>query len=73
MTRAPWSAARTSPTPVWRSTTSSTSASISRRWCSRCGEWYEDVWANAAPFDLAGIYEARYLPHTPYLIYLRML
>ena len=35
--------------------------------------WYEDVWANSAAYDLASIYEARYLPHTPYLIYLRML
>ena len=36
-------------------------------------EWFEDVWQNSATFDLARIYEARYLPHTPYLIYLRML
>jgi len=36
-------------------------------------EWYEDVWENSTAYDLASIYEARYLPHTPYLIYLRML
>jgi len=36
-------------------------------------EWYEDVWEHASEFDLAGIFEARYLPHSPYLIYLRML
>ena len=35
--------------------------------------WFEDVWQHAAEFDLASIYEARYLPHSPYLIYLRML
>ncbi|MBI4541102.1 MAG: helicase [Gemmatimonadetes bacterium] len=36
-------------------------------------DWFEEQWADAEPFDLAAIYEARYLPHNPYLIYLRML
>jgi hypothetical protein len=35
--------------------------------------WFEDVWEHSAEFDLASIFEARYLPHSPYLIYLRML
>jgi len=36
-------------------------------------QWFEEVWEHSTPFDLAGLYEARYLPHSPYLIYLRML
>ncbi|MEX0755625.1 MAG: helicase-related protein [Actinomycetota bacterium] len=36
-------------------------------------EWFEGLWARAAPFDLAAIYEERFLAHNPYLIYLRML
>jgi hypothetical protein len=36
-------------------------------------EWFEDLWSAATPFDLAAIYEARYEPHNPYLIYIRML
>lgn len=36
-------------------------------------EWFEDVWEHSAAFDLASVYAARYLPHSPYLIYLRML
>nr|MBA2438995.1 helicase [Acidimicrobiia bacterium] len=36
-------------------------------------EWFDEMWGLAAPFDLAALYEARFLPHSPYLIYLRML
>lgn len=36
-------------------------------------EWLDGLWAESDPFDLAAIYEDRYLPHSPYLIYLRML
>lgn len=36
-------------------------------------EWFESLWQEAEPFDLAAIYEARYEPHDPHLIYLRML
>jgi hypothetical protein len=36
-------------------------------------EWFESLWERSVPFDLAGIYDARYQPHNPYLIYLRML
>lgn len=36
-------------------------------------EWYEQLWAEAEPFDLAAVYEQRYEEHSPYLIYLRML
>ncbi|MDZ7788115.1 MAG: helicase-related protein [Halofilum sp. (in: g-proteobacteria)] len=35
--------------------------------------WYEELWAEAEPFDLAAVYEQRYEAHAPYLIYLRML
>lgn len=35
--------------------------------------WFEEQWDDAEPFDLADIYKARYRPHSPYLIYLRML
>ncbi len=36
-------------------------------------DWFEDLWVQAEPFDLAGLYSARYEPHSPYLVYLRML
>lgn len=35
--------------------------------------WFEELWAEAEPYDLAALYEARFEPHSPYLIYLRML
>ncbi|MGQ0814059.1 MAG: helicase-related protein [Gemmatimonadota bacterium] len=36
-------------------------------------EWFERFWHDAAPFDLAALYEARYEEYSPYLIYLRVL
>lgn len=36
-------------------------------------DWFERLWEDAVPFDLAGLYEAKYEPHSPYLIYLKML
>jgi hypothetical protein len=36
-------------------------------------EWFEELWADAEPFDLAGFYEERWLPHSPWSIFLRML
>ena len=36
-------------------------------------KWFGDLWGEAEPFDLAALYEARFEPHSPYLIYLRML
>ncbi|MCX7600220.1 MAG: helicase-related protein [Armatimonadetes bacterium] len=35
--------------------------------------WFEELWAEAEPFDLAEVYEARFEPYAPYLIYLRVL
>ena len=37
------------------------------------GEWFDELWAEAVEYDLAGLFEARFEPHSPYLIYLRML
>lgn len=36
-------------------------------------EWFDSLWAEAAPYDLASLYQARYEPYDPYLIYLRVL
>ena len=36
-------------------------------------EWFEELWEEAVDYDLAGLFEARFEPHSPYLIYLRML
>lgn len=36
-------------------------------------KWFETLWEESADFDLAAVYEARFEPHSPYLIYLRML
>lgn len=35
--------------------------------------WFEDLWDAAEPYDLAEIYEERFEPYSPYLIYLRVL
>lgn len=35
--------------------------------------WFEDLWAEAAPYDLAALYAPRFAEHAPYLIYLRVL
>ena len=36
-------------------------------------EWFDDLWQRGAPYDLASLYEARFEPHPPYIVYLRML
>lgn len=36
-------------------------------------DWFKDLWAESEPFDLAGLYEERFEPYDPYLIYLRVL
>lgn len=35
--------------------------------------WFDDLWAQAEPFDLAAIYRARETDYDPHTIYLRML
>jgi len=36
-------------------------------------EWFEEFWAKSEPFDLAGMYSTRWEPHSPWLIFMRML
>jgi superfamily II DNA or RNA helicase len=36
-------------------------------------DWFDDLWSESEPFDLAGLYEERFEPYDPYLIYLRVL
>jgi len=36
-------------------------------------QWFDDLWEEAQPFDLAAIYAQRYEEYLPYLIYLRVL
>lgn len=36
-------------------------------------EWFDEQWQAAEHFDLAAVYDTRFLEHTPWLIYLRML
>ncbi|NOH12262.1 MAG: helicase [Chloroflexi bacterium] len=36
-------------------------------------DWFDDLWEEAAPYDLAAVYEARLVEHTPYTIFLRVL
>jgi hypothetical protein len=36
-------------------------------------QWFDDLWDEAQPFDLAAIYAARYRQYDPYPIYLRVL
>jgi hypothetical protein len=35
--------------------------------------WFDDLWADAEPFDLAGLFRGRESEYDPYTIYLRML
>ena len=35
--------------------------------------WFEDLWVESDAYDLAEIYQSRFLPYDPYLIYLRVL
>jgi superfamily II DNA or RNA helicase len=39
----------------------------------RVHEWFDDLWAESEPYDLAELYDARFEPYDPYLIYLRVL
>ena len=36
-------------------------------------DWFEELWVEAAGYDLAGVFAPRLEPHAPYLIFLRML
>ena len=36
-------------------------------------EWFDELWDQAADYDLAALFEPRFEPHPPQLIYLRML
>jgi hypothetical protein len=36
-------------------------------------EWFDELWTEAVDYDLAALFEARFEPHPPQLIYLRML
>lgn len=36
-------------------------------------KWFDGLWSDAEPFDLASFYKARFEPHPPWLIHLRML
>lgn len=40
---------------------------------SRVRDWFDELWSQAQDFDLAALYEARFEPHTPWVIYMRML
>lgn len=39
----------------------------------RVSQWFDELWDEAQLFDLAAFYKERFEPHSPYLIYLRML
>jgi hypothetical protein len=36
-------------------------------------EWFEELWAEAEPYDLAALYEDRFRLHDPRIVFLRML
>jgi hypothetical protein len=35
--------------------------------------WFDDLWAEAVPYDLASVYSARYEAYPPYVIFLKVL
>lgn len=36
-------------------------------------DWFEPLWDDSEAYDLAAVYEERFEPHDPYVVYLRML
>lgn len=36
-------------------------------------EWFDELWKQSEPYDLAALYEARWQPHDPRLVFYRML
>ncbi len=36
-------------------------------------DWFDELWGEAVDYDLAALFEARFEPHSPQLVYLRML
>ena len=40
---------------------------------SQVQAWFDELWDEAAPYDLAALFEARFEPHAPQLVFLRML
>ena len=36
-------------------------------------DWFQAIWDQAVEFDLAAVYEERFRPHDPYIVYMRML
>ncbi|WP_420179052.1 helicase-related protein [Paenarthrobacter sp. TA1.8] len=40
---------------------------------AKVGEWFEQFWKISDPYDLAELYGRLWEPHTPWLVYLRML
>jgi superfamily II DNA or RNA helicase len=35
--------------------------------------WFNELWTDSQPYDLGGLYEARWSPHPPWHVFLRML
>lgn len=40
---------------------------------AKVSRWFEELWVDAEPFDLAALYRTRFAEYDPYRIYLRML
>jgi hypothetical protein len=40
---------------------------------AKVAEWFDEQWEAAEDFDLAAVYDNRFEPHQPYLVFLRML
>jgi len=40
---------------------------------ARVRDWFDELWDEAADYDLASLFEGRFEPHSPQLAYLRML
>lgn len=40
---------------------------------TQVADWFQPVWDDSVAYDLAAIYEERFEPHDPYVVYLRML
>jgi hypothetical protein len=36
-------------------------------------DWFDELWDDSEPFDLAALYEERWQPHSPWIVFLRML
>ena len=49
------------------------SRALSRPDTTKAEDWYDEVWAEATPFDLAALYDDLFAEYPPWIVYMRVL